>query len=215
MVCMIGDKMREVLRRHKLTNTKAAEMMGISQPRLALWLSGKNEPSQENIKKFCDLFNTTPNYLMYGEQETDTIPVVGYVQAGLWQEANQWQISDFKPIYIPMDEKFNGKRIFALEVRGDSMNLLYPSGSCVVCISAEDYSETVGAIESGKKVIVERKNPMDGSIEATVKEYVKNEYGTFLMPHSTDPTFQPIRTDDGTAGEVKIKAVVIGAYRKE
>lgn len=66
---MIGDKMREVLKKQKLTNTKAAEMMGISQPRLALWLSGKNEPSQESIKKFCNTFNTTPNYLMDFEEE--------------------------------------------------------------------------------------------------------------------------------------------------
>ena len=66
---MIGDKMREVLKKHNLTNTKAAEMMGISQPRLALWLSGKNEPSQESIKKFCKMFNTTPNYLMDFEEE--------------------------------------------------------------------------------------------------------------------------------------------------
>lgn len=212
---MIGDKMREVLRKHNLTNTKAAEMMGISQPRLALWLSGKNEPSQENIVKFCEIFNTSPNYLMFGEQETDTIPVIGYVQAGLWQEARQWEVSDFKPIYMPTDERFKGKRVYALEIRGNSMNLLYPAGSCVVCVSAEDYADVVGEIESGKKVVVERKNPMDMTIEATVKEFVKNEYGTFLMPHSTDPSFTPIRTDDGSAGEVKITGVVIGSFRKE
>ena len=212
---MIGDKMREVLHKHNLTNTKAAEMMGISQPRLALWLSGRNEPSQEHIKKFCDLFNTTPNYLMYGESETNTIPVIGYVQAGLWQEAHQWNVSDFKPIYMPVDDRFAGKRIFALEIRGNSMNLLYPAGSCVVCVSAEDYADVVGSIESGKKVVVQRKNPFDNTIEATVKEYVKNEFGTYLMPHSTDPSFTPIRTDDGSAGEVKITAVVIGSFRRE
>ena len=149
------------------------------------------------------------------EQETDTIPVIGYVQAGLWQTAQQWEVSDFKPIYMPIDDRFAGKRVFALEVRGNSMNLLYPSGSCVVCVSVEDYADVVGQVESGKKVVVERQNPLDNTYEATVKEYVKNEYGTFLMPHSTDPTFTPIRTDDGSAGVVKITAVVIGSFRKE
>lgn len=60
---MFGDRMRTIIEKENLTTVKAAEMLGISQPRLAQWLSGKNEPSQENIKKFCDLFHTTPNYL--------------------------------------------------------------------------------------------------------------------------------------------------------
>ncbi len=212
---MIGDQMRKTLRQQHITITKAAEMMGISQPRLNMWLIGKNHPKQEHIKKFCETFGVSLNFLMYGEQETDTIPVIGYVQAGLWQEAHQWNVSDFRPIYMPIDDKFSGKRIFALEIRGNSMNLLYPAGSCVVCISAEDYTDICGPIESGKKVVVQRRNPLDSTIEATVKEYVKNEFGTFLMPHSTDPSFSPIRTDDGSAGEVKITAVVIGSFRKE
>ena len=149
------------------------------------------------------------------QSSTQTIPVIGYVQAGLWQEARQWEVSDFKPIYMPTDERFWGRRVFALQIRGNSMNKLYPEGSCVICVSAEDYTNIVGEIESGKKVVVQRKNPLDGTIEATVKEYVKNEFGTFLMPHSTDPTFTPIRIDDGSAGYTEITGVVIGSFRKE
>ena len=212
---MFGENMRKIIKKNNLTTTRAAELMGISQPRLAQWLSGKNHPSQEHIKKFCELFNTTPNYLLNDELETGKISVIGYVQAGLWQEAQQWEVSDFKPIYMPVDEKYKGKRIYALEVRGNSMNLLYPSGSCVICISVEDYVEIAGQIESGKRVVVQRKNPLDGTIEATVKEYNKTKSGDFLMPRSTDPSFMPIRTDDGSAGEVKITGVVIGSFRNE
>lgn len=212
---MFGENMRKIIKKNNLTTTKAAELMGISQPRLAQWLSEKNHPSQEHIKKFCELFNTTPNYLLNDELETGKIDVIGYVQAGLWQEAQQWEVSDFKPIYMPVDDKYKGKRIYALEVRGNSMNLLYPNGSCVICISVEDYVDIVGQIESGKRVVVQRKNPLDGTIEATVKEYNKTKGGDFLMPKSTDPSFMPIRTDDGSAGEVKITGVVIGSFRNE
>ena len=66
---MFGERMRTIIEKENLTSTKAAEMLGISQPRLAQWLSGKNEPSQENIKKFCELFHTTPNYLFGFEDE--------------------------------------------------------------------------------------------------------------------------------------------------
>ena len=60
----IGSKMRETLKQKGISNTKAAKMMGISQPKLALWLSDKNEPSQEYIRLFCKVFDTTPNHLM-------------------------------------------------------------------------------------------------------------------------------------------------------
>ena len=210
---MIGDKLRELIKMNGYNQYTASEKLGISQGGLNLWINNKRIPSAEDIKKICDTFGVSANYLF--EQEAQTIPVIGYVQAGLWQEARQWEVSDFKPIYMPTDERFFGRRVFALQIRGNSMNKLYPEGSCVICVSAEDYTSVVGEIESGKKVVVQRKNPMDNTIEATVKEYVKNEFGTFLMPHSTDPSFTPIRTDDGSAGETVITAVVIGSFRRE
>lgn len=213
IVCMIGDKIRELLKQNGENQYTASEKLGVSQGGLNLWINNKRKPSPEDIEKICKVFNVSPNFLF--ESETNTIPVIGYVQAGLWQDAIQWEQTDFKPIYIPTDDKFKGKRIYALEVRGNSMNLLYPPGSCVVCVSAEDYFDCVGPIESGKKVVVERRNPNDNNIEATVKQYLKNEFGTFLMPQSTDPTFTPIRTDDGSSGETKITGVVIGSFKKE
>ena len=212
---MLEKRMKEVLKKSNISQKDAAQMLGITPGELSHWFVGRAKIKAEDLKKFCTLFHTTPNYLLNEELETDTIPVIGYVQAGLWQEARQWEVSDFKPIYMPVDDKYKGKRIYALEVRGNSMNLLYPSGSCVVCISIEDYAEIVGQIESGKRVVVQRKNPLDGTIEATVKEYNKTKAGDFLVPRSTDPSFIPIRTDDGSAGEVKITGVVIGSFRNE
>ena len=210
---MIGENIKKAIKNKGLNQVQASDVLGVSVACLNQWINNKRRPSPHDIKKICSSFNVSPNFLF--ESETDTIPVIGYVQAGLWQTAQQWEVSDFKPIYMPIDDRFSGKRVFALEVRGNSMNLLYPAGSCVVCVSVEDYADVVGQVESGKKVVVERQNPLDNTYEATVKEYVKNEFGTFLMPHSTDPTFTPIRTDDGSAGVVKITAVVIGSFRRE
>lgn len=212
---MFEENLKKLMRSKKITHQMLGDAIGLSGSAVSMMVNGSRKPSYESLLSICNVLGTTPNYLLYGEQDAQTIPVIGYVQAGLWQEARQWEVSDFKPIYMPTDERFWGRRIYALQVRGNSMNKLYPEGSCVICVSAEDYTNIVGEIESGKKVVVHRKNPMDGTIEATVKEYVKNEFGTFLMPHSTDPSFTPIRTDDGSAGEVKITGVVIGSFRKE
>ena len=212
---MFGKKLNKLLQENNMTQTMLGNLVGLSNGAISMLLKEERKPSYESLEKICKVLHTTPNYLMNDELETDTIPVIGYVQAGLWQEARQWEVSDFKPIYMPVDEKYKGKRIYALEVRGNSMNLLYPSGSCVICISIEDYVEIAGTIESGKRVVVQRENPLDGTIEATVKEYNKTKAGDFLIPRSTDPSFLPIRTDDGSAGEVKITGVVIGSFRNE
>lgn len=212
---MFGNNLKRMMKEKGINQQELGQAIGLAGSSISMMISGTRKPSYESLLAICKVLETTPNVLLSDEQPTDTIPVIGYVQAGLWQEARQWEVSDFKPIYMPTDERFNGKRVYALEIRGNSMNLIYPAGSCVVCVSAEDYADVVGEIESGKKVVVERKNPMDMTIEATVKEFVKNEYGTYLMPHSTDPSFTPIRTDDGSAGEVKITGVVIGSFRKE
>lgn len=46
----------------------ASEKLGVSQGGLNLWLNNKRSPSPEEIKKFCELFHTTPNFL-YGFDE--------------------------------------------------------------------------------------------------------------------------------------------------
>lgn len=220
----LSDRLRSLKKEKK----GLAEYLGMNQQHINMLVAGK-ALTPERLSKMAEYLETDVMSLLsffssgnihkgkpqFVERQTDTIPVIGYVQAGLWQEAHQWDQSDFKPIYVPTDDRFKGKRIYALEIRGNSMNLLYPPGSCVVCVSVEDYYSVSGEIATGKKVVVQRRNPLDGTIEATVKQYVKNEHGTFLIPQSTDPSFTPIRTDDGSCGEVKITGVVIGAYRKE
>lgn len=211
----IGDKIKLAIKESGLTQLEISRRMGKSVALVNRWTKGDRDMSTPDIKKFCEICKISPDYLLSNTRETNTIPVIGYVQAGLWQEALQWDQSDFKPVYMPTEERFKGKRVYALEIRGDSMNLIYPQGSCVVCVSAEDYFDCIGEIESGKKVVVRRVNPMDGTIEATVKQYIKDDTGIYLKPQSTNPIFKPIRIDDGSAGDTKITGVVIGSFRPE
>ena len=60
---MLGDMMKAVLKASGETQNTASEKLGISQGGLNLWLNNKRSPSPEEIKKFCEVFNTTPNYL--------------------------------------------------------------------------------------------------------------------------------------------------------
>ena len=73
-------------------------------------------------------------------------------------------------------------------------------------------------LRSGQRVIVER-HRTDGTIEATVKEYMLSDDGRqWLVPRSNQPEFQmPIPANDPGEGvaEVRVVAVVVGSYRPE
>ncbi len=66
----IGDKMKEVLQASKISQYKAAEMLGVSQPRLNQWLNNGREPGQQDIVAFCNVFKVTPNFLYGFESNT-------------------------------------------------------------------------------------------------------------------------------------------------
>lgn len=61
--------MKLVLKSCGETQYTASEKLGVSQGGLNLWLNNKRAPSPEEIKKFCELFHTTPNYLYGFEDE--------------------------------------------------------------------------------------------------------------------------------------------------
>lgn len=59
--------MLAVLKRNNLDQEAAASMLGITQPGLNHFLTGKRAPKAEFIQKFCDTFQVSPNYLFGGE----------------------------------------------------------------------------------------------------------------------------------------------------
>ena len=219
---MIGQNILKALQKNGISQYRAAKDLGISASRLNQYITGVREPDAEIILMLCDYLNITPDFL-YGRSEslneninTIKVPVIGYVQAGQWQDAITWDNSQIYYAYLPQFEEYKGCQICALEIRGDSMNKIYPEGSYVAYISAYDYVDKYGEIPSGKKVICHRKNPENNTIEATVKEYVKNDDGSiWLVPHSTNLIHQACRQDTGECGETNIIGVVIWSGRKE
>ena len=65
---MIGQKMRAAIKAANENQYTASEKLGVSQAGLNLWLTGKRNPAPDDIKKFCEVFHTTPNFL-FGFEE--------------------------------------------------------------------------------------------------------------------------------------------------
>lgn len=117
-----------------------------------------------------------------------TIYVIGAVQAGIYKEAIEWNGDEWYSLTVPInDDRFPDIERFGLEVRGNSMNLLYPEGTIVLVVRFNDIGRKPNP---GERVVVLRRSKT-GGYEATLKEYQRDERGRHILwPRSTDPEFQ-------------------------
>lgn len=153
------------------------------------------------------------------------VPVIGAVEAGAWREALEYLPDDDQPfVDVPPDPRYPSSRRFALQVRGPSMNLVYPEGSHVIVIPAMDLGEGWTA-QDGQRVIVQRVNDT-GECEATVKEFkIDGDGAAWLWPRSSHPEFQqPWRVPDDWHGNgdfdehsdnLRITGLVVQSLRNE
>ena len=126
------------------------------------------------------------------------IRVIGAVQAGSWRPALEWPEEDQYDTPVRVDPKFAGLTPIALEVRGPSMNEVFPHGTIVICVA---YIELGRGPIHGERVVVQRFR--GGEVEASIKEYRHEKDGIpRLWPLSDHPDFQaPLRLDQVEEGE--------------
>ncbi|WP_018390885.1 LexA family transcriptional regulator [Ancylobacter sp. FA202] len=142
-----------------------------------------------------------------------TVSVVGYVQAGQWREAITWDDEERYGVIVPRDKHLDGVRLEGYEVRGPSMNKIYPEGTVVIIASIIDTEE---AFIPGKRYVINRQR--GDEVEGTVKTYHVDESGRrWLTPESTMMEFQPISLDDGHNEDTEIRALgrVMYSVRRE
>lgn len=210
----------------KKTQKEMADYLGIEPPHLNVVIKGIRELQANEIAptaKFLNLnleaftkyisgsisdINDVINYKE--EQPVTIINKVGYVQAGAWQEACQLSEDEWESIYYPINDNIKGKRVFALGVKGDSMNKIFPPDvTTLICCHIDDWEDE---IENGKYIIAYRES-QDGKCEATVKKYMKTDDNTVvLVAESTNPLISNIILHPDN-NEYRIGAVVIADMR--
>lgn len=148
------------------------------------------------------------------------VPVIGKVQAGLWQDALEIPFNERYSISIPDVGDYPGLPRYGLKVAGDSMNRVFPEGTTVIIINFSDLGRLP---RYGEYVVAERRCPERDCFEATVKAVEIREDGSVLLwPKSTNPEFQtPIELlsggwEDGDGWgvpDVIIKGLVVAVYQ--
>lgn len=203
---------RETRQSLGMTQVEFAEKIGASQGRLSKWEKGQDSPSTKYALQILTL--AQQNALMkerlvpLGAGEAVPVPflVVGEVQAGAWMESIEWGHDEQKQVFVTPPPGLEGVDVRGFEVRGTSMNSVYPDGALVFVQAT--ISNGVSP-KSGQHVLVSRRNKT-GLYEATLKEYVVDDEGKhWLWPRSSDPKYQaPVPYDDGNSEDVTITGIV-------
>lgn len=200
----------------KLSQSALGKLIGVSQQHIDRYEKGYPVPLDKvlllshtlNINKW-DLLPEA-----FHPQETKAIFKVGYVQAGKFNEACQLPENEWETIPYPINDNYKKANIFALGVKGDSMNLVFPPNkTTLICCPLADWLEAnQDADIEGRYIIAYRRTP-DGLCEATVKKYTKIDASTIiLVAESTNPEIKPIVLHPDS-NEYEIAAVVIGDMR--
>jgi len=152
------------------------------------------------------------------------VSIIGAAEAGVWRRGLEFDDPEQQIDWsLPPSPQWGDHHIFALYVRGPSMDCLYPDGSVVICARFSDLGRLP---RPGDKVVCQRRRN-DGLAETTIKELAPDATGAiWLWPRSHHPAHQQPLLFDGSIEpgdaaqvdnqtELQIIAKVIGCLRAE
>ncbi|MBB3808783.1 transcriptional regulator with XRE-family HTH domain [Pseudochelatococcus contaminans] len=223
----IGERVAEYRRRAGLSQVDLAARVGMSQQGIQSIEAGESK-NPRKILELARALGVTPEFLKTGlrrldapvsplptppsSAQIDYVKVIGEVAAGTWREVSYTEFEAYD-IPLPVDSRWRKEDVFALVVRGNSINRQARDGSFVLCLQVYAAPRD---LDDGDWVVVERLR--GDMIETTVKRAVRLSDGRFaLRPDSDDPKFQDdiILDADTCDGDdiVKVSAFVLEFIR--
>ncbi len=127
MAARIGERIRELRKERGLTQRALAERVGVSQQNVSQIEKGDRQPQAEELPRFARALGVPVSSLFPSEEETATVPVMGYVGAGA-------------EIYSPEEDQELDRveapwratnRLAAVVVRGESMEPEFHDGDII------------------------------------------------------------------------------------
>ena len=71
----LGERIRSEMRRKRMSMRALANLIDTTQPTVFKWIHNTNEPSLRSLKRMAEVFNVSPNWLIFGD-EVEKEPVV-------------------------------------------------------------------------------------------------------------------------------------------
>ncbi|MGN8547639.1 S24 family peptidase [Bradyrhizobium sp. 13971] len=162
--------------RANLSSVKLAELAGTSRQQINKLASGEREMTAIWAERLAPLLKVPPENLVFPNLRRSRVPLISWVSAGRAFQQEGVRKSDVKK-YITTADLPKGEW-YALEVDGDSMNLIAPEGSYIFVNRADQ-----NLVNEGFYVFT------IGAGETTFKRYRAAERGrpARLQPYSTNP----------------------------
>lgn len=221
---MMENRLAYYRKKKELTQEELADFVDTSKVQISRLENGQRQLTPKWMARLAPHLDCLPEQLISSENGVIptghiSVPIKGYVQAGQFGEANELSLGD-EDVLLYASPKH--KNAHCLVVKGDSMNLRYQEGTKLICVP---YFGTPGEIEPKRAVIVEAICEADEK-EITVKEFYIDENGThWLIPRSTNPTYQNYPVPNGQdldivingrkIKEINIKAIVVSSQYDE
>lgn len=182
-------------------------------------LVGKGEPpiKSEELWRLAGITGPIPKLVALNTSARSdalrNVEIVGIVQAGVWREAVELPIEDRRMLPLPIPATFEGMPVQAFDVRGPSMDEIYPHGTVIVGVKFLDLGRSP---RSGERVVAVRSNDQ-GMWESTCKEFrIDRDGKPRLWPRSTHPNFQqPIVLEPDPEETLEVVWLVIMSVRPE
>lgn len=214
----LAERVKRLREAIGLNQSELARKVGKVPQTIQALETGRNlKPSY--IVELAAALNVTPQYLATGLDKSgpellpvSALRVEGVVEAGQFRDITIIDDNEYERETIPvaMDGRFPMCHQYALRVKGDSMNLLFPSGSYVTCVSWADTG-----LEWADGMIVHVERYRAGLVETTVKALqLISGKPRFLLPRSTNASHKPIEINGDDDTEIIIKGLVTGKWER-
>ena len=181
-----GEMIKYYRKKLGLTQEELGNYVGVQKSAIAKYENGRIENlKRSTIEKLSELFGILPSELLgisaTNNVMSNTTNVIGVVPAGTPLEAIEDIIGE-----IEYPSRFANKEVFALQIKGDSMNKILPDG----CIGLFEKTSTLENGEIGAIMV--------NGDDATVKKFYRLTDSYVLEPLSFNPEQHPLIIKDGT-----------------
>lgn len=202
------------------TATDAARSLGIRYPTYAAHENGSRQYEADEAVVYARKFKVPIEWLLTGkggvvsqlpQTPLASVPVIGIVRAGIWQDINAGDHSLYEVVPAAPDAPAEWQ--YAFTVEGTSLDKIAQPGDILVCI---DCVKSRVDIKDGDLVIVEWSRFGGQMVERTAKRIRRSIAGIELWPESNDPAFQePLKLHGAVDGDtIEVRAKVLWIMKR-